>query len=182
MNNFKNDTSRWFDMAGSYLELADLICEEIINHKYYKFETGDSDEDISKSRIVLFYFPLIYNLKHGTELLLKAIIFHKTGIIKRMGKNGHDLNFLLNKLKDQGEIENRAFLEKMICNYYNLDFLKVTDKDNAASRFPDCDEIDYFSVIYNVDNERSENIHKIKEDITELKHFLFNYRKTKDEK
>ena len=177
----KNDTGRWFDMAGSYFELADLICEEIINHKYYKFEAGDSDEDISKSRIVLFYFPLIYNLKHGIELLLKAIIFHKTGIIERMGKNGHDLKFLLDKMKKQSEIDSMAFLEEMICNYYNLDFLKVADKDNTASRFPDCDEIDYFGVIYGVDNERLENIHKIKEDIKKLELFLFNYRKPKDE-
>lgn len=164
-------------MAESYLELADLICEEIINHKYYKFKTGDSDDKISKSRIVLFYFPLIYNLKHSLELFLKAIIFRKIGVIQKFGKDGHDLEFLLDKLKSLNGVGDMSFLEEIILNYYNLDFLKISDKKNDVSRFPDCDELDYYNAMYDVNNERLENIHKIKEDITELKSLLFNCKK-----
>lgn len=130
----------WNNFALGYLHIAELAFEEILTEKH-----ENSDYSIEE-----IFIPGLYNLKHGIEIVLKALditLFEKDEL--KGGDYTHNINDIFSKLKDgvnrkslnealkelnkqnpdsEEEISSvdaiLSELEIIIKKYHNLDFLR----------------------------------------------------------
>lgn len=142
------DKNDWAYFAFRYIQLARLGFYEIFKEKY--------KSDLPNYEVQAFYIPSLFNLKHGLEILLKAIyidFFDKT----EFGGDDytHDVNKIFCKFKS--EIINNKMIKsfddlkrdnpnivkrydslqslvdelgKMVKKYYEMDFLKEKISNN----------------------------------------------------
>lgn len=137
-----NNKSDWAIFALGYLNLSKLACLEIINNKY----NGLSD-DLDDFSVASIYIPILFNIKHGIEILLKnfSINFLKKENIDQSDYS-HDieeifLNFKSKigkkRLKEINDFYKTEFpddkddfeltlvrLKEIVNKYQNLDFFK----------------------------------------------------------
>ena len=66
------DDYEWHYFTTSYLEIAALACNEIINKKYTKYYRYDKSGELLKEDKILhqfgikeLYIPIIFNIKHS---------------------------------------------------------------------------------------------------------------------
>lgn len=180
----------WFSFAESYLSIARLTCEEIIEPKHKKNYCNEESDELSKQNFVTYYIPIIYNLRHGIELFIKGILVSlnidfRIEIKRRDWHNIKKLFMLLekkkNKINQLFEMEEYTKLSDMVNKYKKFidwrdeDSNRV-DKKNMLARHPDNEEIDYFDIIYGINNKAIESIHGIEEDIRTLNSVYFNIK------
>ena len=53
---------------------------------------------------------------------------------------------------------------------------QITDTENQLNRYPDNEKIDYFDMVYGINNKTIESIHEIEEDIRNLNTIYFNIK------
>jgi len=131
----------WGSFAIGYLSIAELAFLEILNRKHNENNSDFDAQDI--------YIPALFNLKHGIEVLLKAlgIEFLNKDILDQSDYS-HDIDEIFKKLRDRIK-EDRLMngikkvkekhpntekifgdksifdeLERLVHKYQGLDFLK----------------------------------------------------------
>ncbi|MCX6731561.1 MAG: hypothetical protein NTX55_01060 [Candidatus Parcubacteria bacterium] len=94
MNKDNNDD--WLFFSQSYLQIAKLACQELIEPKHNK---RDNDNTFWKYCVEDLIIPIIYNTKHGIEIFIKTINL----IINNKYDEGHDIHKLFDGLKQKIE-------------------------------------------------------------------------------
>jgi len=137
----------WIFWAKSYLALAYIGIQELKDKKYLEAEEMNvlvrGKWQVYDAQLLLI--PIIWNLKHGIELVFKAL---NVTFVAEYQKN-HDLKQLkerLEKVLEKREPDKYFDEFAMIAEkYYKLNFFKarlrkirnVIDKDNDIFRYPE---------------------------------------------
>lgn len=99
MNNCDETKDHWVWFAQSYLSMARLGCEEMINNRYQesRFKNGTSRNSY---KITTIFIPTFYNIKHGIEIAIKAL---EVILVEKLPEayKGHDLFVLFSLLKGE---------------------------------------------------------------------------------
>ena len=186
----------WVVFAQSYLYIARLACQELLNT-----ETKHSK---AKRMIVPYssgdlFVPILFNVKHGIEVFIKAISLFAYGEYRE----GHDIHELFVEIKQRiaklkltpteqkyydsvskQDIEKLPAdfdrIEALVRYFYNLDLLKpligndykIRDSVNDVLRYPDSKaavQIDWSTILDGrVTNTAIEEILEKTEDLSEL--------------
>ncbi len=202
MNKTKSNSSKhynWIVSADMYLASSVLLAKELIKSfpsynnifnpiqqigKKCGFSSSNPDYEI--------LLPIVFNLKHGVELYLKALIMN----IDKDKEYPHEHNLkkiidsLNNKLKGEIELKNELIkLVGIINKYYYGTYAFTKEKNspdinNEAERYPelrnkDCYEI--CNLFSNVNRQLIEMIIKDTQDLQKgLRNLLIKVAKTKN--
>ena len=140
----QNNKDAWLYFSQSYLQIAKLACQELIESKHNKHD----DNIFWEYHIEDLIIPIIYNAKHGIEIFIKTINL----IIDNKYDEGHNIHKLFDGLKQKIEkldlkpcaIGGDKITQKMINNFpkhideteklvkefYEVHLLKPKIKDN----------------------------------------------------
>lgn len=174
----------WFSFADSYLSVAELICKEIISPKHKENFCNEEKDALSKQNIVTYYIPIVYNLRHSIELFIKGIIFSLDMSVQKE-HSIEDLFTILNNQNDNinplFKMEEYAKLSEMVKKYKNFIEWKekksdIVDSENQLNRYPDNKKIDYFNMVYGINDKAIGLICEIREDIRILSTVYFNIK------
>lgn len=150
----------WLIIPQSYFQCA-LMNARVLREKLSHFAiTEDSRLDFCLKKIYGDYpqgceyliFPIIFNLKHGIEIYLKAII----GIKKSEFSFGHDLLYFLEAADIEDE-KIKYIIKKYAYSLLLLPDNKIHDTKNKFERYPQgspYDDLCLFPAI----NERGQNV------------------------
>lgn len=116
LNKLKDD---WIIFSQSYLQIAKLACQELIEPKHNK---RHNDSTFWKYHIEDLIIPIIYNIKHGIEIFIKTIGL----IVDNKYEEGHDIHKLFDGLKQK--------IEKLNLKPHTIECDKITQKD--INNFP----------------------------------------------
>ncbi len=199
MGNKKSDKEKhynWLMGADMYLATSVILCDEIL--KSYRFPKKlnclNNIQKIDKkcgftsaNPDYEILMPIIFNLKHGIELYLKALIMQIN--LKQEYPQSHDLLFLLNnliieikKIKPKAEDvlntldkKMRPKIEKYYFGLYAFSQYKINpDSNNEAERYPEyrnynCYKVEKLYEIVSIEllNEIRKDIVAIQEDFRE---------------
>jgi hypothetical protein len=153
-----NDTD-WVIFSQSYLFLAKLGCQELIelNHKKYRNYDYQVDD---------LFVPILFNIKHGIEIYIKTLCIL---LSNKYNDKEHDINKLFEELEvkanaESGKLKPGAYekniitqkdiddlplniseIKVLVSEFYTLNFLKnkidnrftIYDKKNDFLRYPD---------------------------------------------
>jgi hypothetical protein len=155
----KNNKYDWLFFSQSYLNIARLACEELIEKKHGKLGLRSRWEYHLEELIV----PILYNVKHGIEIFIKTISI----IIDGKHDEGHNIKELFEKLKEKIKVlksqssqekgfiitqemienfpKNLDKIEGIVNEFYSVEMLikklennfEVYDKKNDIFRYPD---------------------------------------------
>ncbi len=99
MNYLEEKNDRWLQFAQSYLSMARLGCEEMVNNKYKEdlLETGTLWDSY---KITTIFIPTLYNIKHGIEVFIK---FLKMSLADKLSNKDfiHNISDLFYILEDE---------------------------------------------------------------------------------
>ncbi len=85
----------WLHFSQSYLFLARLGCQEILGEKYEQYP-----KFFSESRILHFFVPILFDIKHGIEIFIKTLKIVLADELNRDEK-AHNVSELFLILKKQ---------------------------------------------------------------------------------
>ena len=91
----QNNKDAWLYFSQSYLQIAKLACQELIESKHNKHD----DNIFWEYHIEDLIIPIIYNAKHGIEIFIKTINL----IIDNKYDEGHNIHKLFDGLKQKIE-------------------------------------------------------------------------------
>jgi len=146
-----NKDYHWLVTPDAYLATALILCQKIPYWGLSENITGGGDvfsglNFRSHHPNYEFIFPIVFNLKHGVELYLKALGCVNHGTYLRM----HDLKELFDFVIDQADSRVKPILQKLkdeiwdtIKKYYFGTYIpKITTEDkpdvrNDAERYPE---------------------------------------------
>jgi len=135
----------WISFARAYLSIAKIGIQEL-EYQRYADSVGKNLFEYSISyRNKYLIIPVIWNLKHAIELILKSL-----GIYEDLkGKNGHNYFVILNEILKKENIKYTKIeitnLAKIAVKYYKCEFLNkelfkensiITDSRNDIFRYP----------------------------------------------
>lgn len=163
----------WQFVAKSYLALAYIGIEEIKEKKYCNQPSFLWRVSIQVYDAKLLLIPIIWNIKHAIELILKA---HLVTFQKEYPPT-HDLIDLKNNLanvleiKNQGEDEKFDELADIVDQYHKLEICNrkligtktILDNDNDVLRFPEGSKANFklnLKVFKNITDEELEGLQK----------------------
>lgn len=165
----------WIFWAKSYLALAYIGIQELKDKKYLEAEEMSvlvrGKWQVYDAQLLLI--PIIWNLKHGIELVFKAL---DVTFVAEYQKN-HDLNQLKERLeKILGKKEPDKYFDEFVMvaeKYYKLDFFKamlrkignVIDKDNDIFRYPEGSKTKYSLELRDFQHFSKENLLELERDI-----------------
>lgn len=187
MTTLQKIKNNWLDFGLSFLEIADLACQEM--------QKSSPSKNISD-----LYIATIYNVKHGIEVLLKSIIviLEDKELIKKdethdqkalflkicnvanlpdvkkviaelvKNKNGQE-NFIFLSEKTQNLGKQFISMGNLIYKYQHLDFLKnkigdnfiIEDSNNTTFKYPQNNlniKLDYEEILKKLNNEDIANL------------------------
>jgi len=101
----------WLFWGLNYLEIADLGCKEIINYN-------------SNDKIKILYIPIIFNIKHGFEILIKTLIFVSEKRCFNKTDKTHDQYELLKKIIEK--------INSIKLSSINKTIKKIVDNNEAG--------------------------------------------------
>ncbi len=155
-----NQCDDWLYFSQSYLQMAKLACQEIIEPKHNKRDGVKSFWSYYPKDLII---PILYNVKHGIEIFVKTISL----IIDEEYDEGHNIKELFGKLKRKfkkvklqpckkgGNVitsetiddfpKKLKEIEKLVNEFYFVEILRekldknfvIHDKQNDIFRYPD---------------------------------------------
>lgn len=157
----KNNKNAWLYFSQSYLQIAKLACQELIEPKHNKH-----DDNVSwKYHIEDLIIPAIYNTKHGIEIFIKTINL----IIDNTYNEGHDIHKLFDELKQK--------IKKLNLKPHTVGDDKITQKmiDNFPKHIDEIEQL--VKEFYEVHLLKT----KIKDDfvVYDVKNDIFRYPENK---
>jgi len=131
----------WISFARAYLSIAKIGIQEL-EYQRYADRVGKNSFEYSFSCLMI---PVIWNLKHAIELILKSL-----GIYEDLkSKNGHNYFAILKEILKKENIKYTEIeitnLAKIAVKYYKCEFLNkklfkenfiITDPRNDIFRYP----------------------------------------------
>jgi len=159
----KNNEYDWAIFATSYLQLANLACQELLDNRANKH---------NKAKVKPFNIPykpqdlfvaILFNIKHGIEIFIKTLSIFAYGEYEE----GHDIHDLFQAVKKKVKVlkinpikkgsneikqtdidslyDDLDKMEELINYFYTLDLLKdkigkhytINDIQNDIFRYPD---------------------------------------------
>ena len=175
-----------------YLATSFLLCNEMKESFASPINCLNNDQQIDKkcgftssNPDYEMLMPVIFNLKHGIELFLKAFLM-KTNL-KQEYPTSHDLlillNFLIsniinNKPKEKKVIEIlnkdiREIIEKYYYGLYAFSKYKINpDTNNEAERYPEYRNCNCYKIDNLFDLNYNELLEMIKKDIQYIQKFF----------
>jgi len=152
----------WVISGQSYLLASSILAKQLLNAQEHLVEHQFLNSQLFKKSgfpphpSYEIIAPIIYNLRHGIELWLKALkIVHSDEY-----SYDHDLKNLLGDLISTDSVspetaDSIRSLWPIIADYYSLNFIRgftaITDKDNIIFRFPNSDSKKRLNKIESVD-------------------------------
>lgn len=171
---------RWIWFAYSYLALTEIGLEKLkegINNP----NNIRSIKDYFAFRKKYLFIPIIYNLKHALEIILKGLNIQANNEYIQTHDaiiNKKALQLIISKFSDKEKLKN---LDKIVDKYYRIEFfnknlsqkIKISDVHNDIFRFPENSarfflDSECFGVFEK--SEVNKFIDELKEDLT----LLFN--------
>lgn len=155
----------WRSWAVGFLNLAKIGLKSFETKKDFGKEYAINSKKIYGLKEGHTIVAIIWNIKHGIELLIKAL-----GVqIDREYKYEHDLALLIkeldSKLKKLSLRKNRLKLIKIVDKYYRCDFFGkgcLTDFQNTVFKYPESNTNLDYSLIHTI------NIHDLLKDVGTL--------------
>ncbi len=169
----------WYIFTSAFFNLSKIGCENVLNSKFTK-----NNKYLSLS--------IIFNLKHGLEVMLKAFNrntnpeidttdkHHDIKMIFRDFKNSKSFKNKVNKLKTTSLNKELSKLEKFVERYYGLDFIneylkdsfKIKDKENTFFKYPENSAVIMVDYSTFLDHFTKTDIKNIKSDIEEIEKII----------
>lgn len=144
----------YWTMGGKYLHLANVVAEEVVNHKNeFAITTGMHTSPKEAFRLlekktrwsdIYLIEPLLFDFYHGLELILKGFVLDHSGTGR--AKQQHHLSVLLQEFRTRFPSENKlamilgryiesAMLPEMLADFYKTNTAAVDDYHEVL-RYP----------------------------------------------
>lgn len=131
-----NDTYQWKNFFDGYLEIANTACNSISDIHISLKKEDQKKVKGAKEKIEKLYFPILFNIRHSIEVLLKTLIFvsFEKKYVDESNRT-HDIEELFNEIKDKISVSDMQGEIEKFCQIIEADDMKVYFK-KAKEKMP----------------------------------------------